>query len=74
MSICPETELMASSIYHLVLVGALAALSLFVLAYSLIIAQQILLGILAFVGIWLVYLLSLIAVRVGPRGGPEQDH
>jgi len=53
---------------------ALSALSLLILLYSLLIAQQILLGILAFVGIWLVYLLSLIAVRVGPRGGPEQDH
>jgi len=46
-------------------VTALAVLSVLVLLYSLIIAGQILLGVLATGAIWLVYLLYRLVVRLG---------
>ncbi|MDS0258743.1 hypothetical protein NDI56_04975 [Haloarcula sp. S1CR25-12] len=46
---------------------ALAVLSLLVLLYSLIIAQQILLGMLFVAAIWLVYLLLLLVVTLRER-------
>ena len=47
------------------LLGALAALSILVMLYSLIIAQQILLGLLIVVFIWLFYMLYRILLRMG---------
>ena len=47
------------------LVGVLAAVSLLVMLYSLVIAQQILLGVLAVVAIWLVYLFAKLVSALG---------
>jgi len=44
---------------------ALSALSLLILAYSLVIAQQILLGIVAVVALWLNYLFYQLVVTLG---------
>jgi len=44
---------------------ALSALSLLILAYSLVIAQQILLGIVAVVALWLNYLFYVLVVTLG---------
>ena len=44
---------------------ALSALSLLILAYSLVIAQQILLGIVAVVALWLIYLFYELIVTLG---------
>jgi len=44
---------------------ALSALSLLILAYSLVIAQQILLGVVAVVAIWLTYLFYVLVVTLG---------
>jgi len=44
---------------------ALTALSLLILLYSLIIAQQILLGVLAVVAVWLVYMFYGLVVTLG---------
>lgn len=46
-------------------VTALAVLSVLVFLYSFIIAQQILLGILAAGALWLIYLLYRLVVRLG---------
>jgi hypothetical protein len=47
------------------LAAPLAVLSAVVILYSLLIAQQILLGIVAVVVIWLIYLLYRLLVQVG---------
>ena len=47
---------MPSDRHHVALLVVLAALSLFVLGYSLIIAQQVLLGVLLILGIWALYI------------------
>ena len=44
---------------------ALSALSLLILAYSLVIAQPILLGIVAVVALWLIYLFYELIVTLG---------
>jgi len=43
---------------------ALSALSLLILGYSLVIAQQILLGVLAVVALWLIYLFYELVVTL----------
>ena len=48
---------------------ALTALSLLILLYSLIIAQQILLGVLAVVAVWLVYIFYGLVVTLGRIAG-----
>ena len=47
------------------LVAPLAVLSAVVILYSLLVAQEILLGIVAVVVIWLIYLLYRLLVQVG---------
>lgn len=47
------------------LFGALVALSVFVMLYSLVIARQILLGLLVVAAIWLFYLCYRLLVRLG---------
>src|SRR6056297_889791 len=48
---------------------ALSALSLLILLYSLLIAQQILLGVLAIVAVWLVYIFYELVVTLGRIAG-----
>jgi len=48
---------------------ALSALSLLILLYSLFIAQQILLGVLAIVAVWLVYIFYELVVTLGRIAG-----
>jgi len=56
---------MAGSIFRVAFSVALVVLSLLVLLYSLIIAQQILLGIVAVVALWLNYLFYVLVVTLG---------
>ena len=58
---------MAGSIFRVAFSVALVVLSLLVLLYSLIIAQQILLGMLIVAAIWIAYLLFLLVVTLRER-------